>query len=187
MNDESAIRWQILRPPLNEFTGKYFGLLIAYVLPGFVALWGARPMSPTIANWLSTEPAFPAGLAAVVFVTLASIAAGMTVSAARWLIVDSIHARTGLRRPVWNDAILAERLHAFEALVDAHYRHYQFYANSAVALLFCFTVAALTGQYTAWTITSWLLFLIGIEALFFVTSRDTLRKYYRRAERLLHP
>ena len=172
--------------PLNEFIGKQFGLLIAFVLPGFMTLWGARPLSATLSNWLSPEPTLPAGLAAVVFVGLASVAAGMTVSAARWLVIDSLHAWTGLPRPTWNDAALGDRLDAFEALVDAHYRHYQFYANSAIAILFCYVVAWRTGAFSQGDGVTWFVVLLAVEALFLITSRDTLRNYYRRVARLLH-
>ena len=126
---------------MNELSERNFGYLIAYVLPGFVVLWGMRPLSATIDGWLSTSPSFPAGLEAIVFVGLASIAMGMTVSAARWLLIDTLHAKTGLRRPEWNEHVLSQKLSTFEALVNAHYRHYQFYANMAVALAIATTVA----------------------------------------------
>src|SRR5687767_2969963 len=100
---------------MSELTTKQFGLLVAFVLPGFIALCGIRPLSPMVAAWLSTAPTIPAGLKAVVFVGLASIAAGMTISAARWLIFDTFHAWTGLPRPAWDDAALAGKLDAFEA------------------------------------------------------------------------
>lgn len=169
---------------MTDFSGKHFGLLIAYVLPGFIAIWGAQPLSPMITNWLSVTPALPAGLAAVVFVGMASVAAGMTVSAARWLVVDSAHAWTGLPRPQWDDAALPEKLEAFEAIVEAHYRYYQFYANMLISSLFTLGVALSTGQVWAGS-QPHLMAILVIDLIFVLMSRDTLRKYYRRSVRLL--
>jgi hypothetical protein len=73
--------------------------------------------------------------AGFLYVTLASVRAGMTVSTVRWATVDPLHALTGIRRPLRNDARLQDRLAAFEAPVENHYRYYQFYANMLVALL----------------------------------------------------
>lgn len=170
---------------MTDFTGKHFGLLIAYVLPGFIVIWGAQPLSPMLTNWLSATPSLPAGLAAVVFVGLASVAAGMTVSAVRWLIVDAAHARTGLPRPQWDDATLPDKLNAFEAIVDAHYRQYQFYANSAVSIAFTFAVACMTGTMHSVTLPVATVVFLVLEFLFLITSRDTLRNYYRRGTLLL--
>jgi hypothetical protein len=170
---------------VNDLTERNFGYLIAYVLPGFVVLWGLRPLSPTIDGWLSPSPSFPAGIEAIVFVGIASIAMGMTTSAARWLLIDSLHAATGIARPEWNDAKLSDRLAAFEAIVDAHYRYYQFYANMAIALPIAFVVIAMADRFPAGTSEFYWVGFVVAECLFFVTSRDNLRKYYRRVSRLL--
>jgi hypothetical protein len=170
---------------MSDAPAKHFGYLIAYVLPGFVTLWGVQSLSPMIRGWLSTSPTFPAGLESVAFVTLASVAAGMTVSAARWLIIDTCHAWTGLPRPTWNDATLNDRLPAFEALVDAHFRYYQFYANMAVAVAIAYFVSAIARAFTIQNAVYWTIAFISIESLFLVTSRDNLGHYYRRATRLL--
>ncbi|MBL8827245.1 MAG: hypothetical protein JNM18_09685 [Planctomycetaceae bacterium] len=169
---------------MTELSGKNFGLLIAYVLPGFVLLYGLQPVSSAINGWLSVSPTIPASIESLFFVTVASTAAGMTVSAVRWLLIDSLHHVTGLRRPVWDDAKLQQNIDAFDAIVEAHYRYYQFYANTLIALPILFAVALATKQ--AWARTPLPLAAFGvIEITFLAMSRDTLRKYYRRTSRLL--
>ena len=170
---------------MTDLTERHFGYLIAYVLPGFVVLWGLRPVSPTIDGWLSTSPSFPAGVEAMTFVGLAAVAAGMIVSAARWMIVDTLHAATGLRRPEWNEDSLSERLPAFEALVHAHYRHYQFYANMAVAIVLVAAIALAHRTPSSLSIMGIVGAFVAAEFLLLTTSRNTLRNYYRRASRLL--
>src|SRR6185312_6193985 len=106
---------------------KQFGLLIAYLLPGFVALAGIAPLVPTVAGWLKADQT--ASFGAPLYALLAATAAGMVVSCFRWLIVDQIHVLTGVTPPAFNARALAERPAAFNYLVEQHYRFYQFYAN----------------------------------------------------------
>jgi hypothetical protein len=75
-----------------------------------------------------------------------------------------------------------ERLEAFEAIVEAHYRYYQFHSNSLVAMLF---------SYAAWRPSLGSrpigsdLGIVFLSAIFFAVSRDNLRRYYGRAAVLL--
>lgn len=170
---------------MTDVVGTHFGLVIAYVLPGFLTLWGLRYLFPEVQRWLSSAPSGFANLDIVLFVTLASVAAGLVVSAVRWVVIDSLHAVTGLRRPNWDDARLQQHLQAFEAIVQAHYRYYQFYANSAIALAFVYL--AWQAQAVEPASLKQLLSFIVVEVLLLSTSRDNLTKYYARASRILSP
>jgi hypothetical protein len=68
-------------------------------------------------------------------VTLASIAVGLTLSTVRWLLLDSIHHRTGLLPPPRNFARLGGKETAFARLEEDHYRYYQFYGNMLSTLI----------------------------------------------------
>lgn len=167
---------------MKDLSDKSFGLLIAYVLPGFVALWGVQPLSDTVEAWLYPSPTIPAGLESLFFVGLASVTAGLSVSALRWALIDTFHHCTGLARPEWDDTNLPDRLAAFDTVVEAHYRYYQFYSNMAVVLPLAVTVHVLSGNIPGgWLIAA----AFGVELLFVATSRDTLRKYYARTAKLL--
>ncbi|MBI3469442.1 MAG: hypothetical protein HY000_41095 [Planctomycetes bacterium] len=157
-----------------------FGLLIAYVLPGFVALFGASYLSDTVAAWLGASPT-----GGLLYGLLASIAAGLAANAVRWAIVDSVHHRTGLPPPAWDFSKLQDKLAAFETLGEVHYRYYQFYGNAFVAIVFVYVARQVTtGTWpTVWSWPDWGFLLFGI--LFWATSRDALRKYYLRVAGLL--
>jgi hypothetical protein len=161
-----------------------FGLLIAYVLPGFAALWGMTYVSPEIRGWIGTAPVDVPTVGGFLYTTVASVAAGLTVSTVRWLIIDAVHHWTGLRRPQWDFARFQEHVIGYNVLTDIHYRYYQFYGNSCIALLW----VALMRRFTlGWprlpdAVESGLLLLLVI---FFLGSRDTLRKYYLRTGQLL--
>jgi hypothetical protein len=155
-----------------------FGLLIAYVLPGFTALQGVPSVGSPAAAWGTAATGPGSTLTGFLSGTLAALAAGLTVSTARWLVIDALHHRTGIRPPAWDFALLAKNVQAFELLVDIHYRYYKFYANMVVALAWAYA----TGGYAlGWRGAAY----GGLAALFFLGSRDALRKYYDRAGRLL--
>ena len=120
---------------MSELSAKNFGLLIAYVLPGFVALWGISHFSPTVDSWITSSQQGAPTIGGFLYVTLASLVAGLTVSAIRWAVIDTLHHATGLKPPQWEFANLDDRLQGFHGLVENHYRYYQFYANGLVALI----------------------------------------------------
>jgi hypothetical protein len=112
--------------------------------------------------------------------TVEAVAVGLTVSAVRWLLIDALHHRTGIRPPAWDFARLEKNVGAFEYLVQVHYRYYKFYANMVVALAWAFVAG---GYAQGWRgLVYWLL-----AGLFLVASRDALTKYYERAGQLLRP
>ena len=170
---------------MSELSEKNFGLLIAYVLPGFVTLWGISLFSPTVDSWITTSQHGAPTVAGFLYVTLASLAAGLTVSAVRWVIIDRLHHATGLKPPRLEFANLDDRLQGFLALVENHYRYYQFYANSLVAGAMAY--AAHSSRHGInFCQPSWpTLGFILLELVLLAGSRDSIRKYYSRVERLL--
>ena len=104
-----------------------FGVLIAYLTPGLVALLGMAPYSATLRSWLGIQTTVAPTIGGVLYVTLAALALGMTVSVIRWLVLDWLHHHTGIRPPEWDFSALQDNLDAFLALVENHYRYYQFY------------------------------------------------------------
>lgn len=163
----------------EESTLTNFGLLIAYVLPGFTALEGFPLITPTRTAWGTTGDPNPT-LTSFLSGTVMALAAGLTVSTVRWLVVDAIHHRTGLRRPVRDFARLEKSVSAYEFLGLIHYRYYKFYANMVVALVWVYA----TRDYAL----GWRgLLYLPLVVLFFFASRDSLGKYYERTGSLLGP
>ncbi len=170
---------------MSQLSEKNFGLLIAYVLPGFVTLWGISLFSPTVNSWITTSQHGAPTVAGFLYVTLASLAAGLTVSAIRWILIDSLHHATGVKPPHWEFANLDDRLQGFLALVENHYRFYQFYSNSfiagALAYATHFASTNINLCQPSWPTLGFIL----LELVLLAGSRDALKKYYSRVERLL--
>ena len=155
-----------------------FGLLIAYVLPGFTAMQGLPILSGSQMVWAAATNEVSPTLPGLLSGTVQAIAVGLTVSTLRWLIIDTLHHRTGLRPPPWDFALLEKNVAALQLLVHGHYRYYKFYANMVVALVWAF-ISRGTEQGPRGLV-YWLL-----AALLLFASRDALGKYYERAGRLL--
>jgi hypothetical protein len=163
---------------------RQFGLLIAYLLPGFIGLAGVAAIVPPVALWLRPLDATAPGVGASLYTLLSATTVGMIVSCFRWLVIDAIHHRSGVRQPQWNDARLDQRLEAFDYLVENHYRYYQFYANALVALLWAYPAQRVLQTSPLLGIGTDLGVLIICAALF-AGSRDALAKYYQRTARLI--
>jgi len=161
-----------------------FGLVIAYLLPGGIGLWGVGQMSPAFNDWLGTAALTSVTVGGFLTATLLALAMGLLASTVRWLLIDPLHHKTGVKPPHWDFAHLAEREEAYELLVEIHYRYYQFYANSIVALTFALIALLARGTSVVEKLSLGSAILVLI-AIFFAGSRDTLRKYYSRAGALL--
>ncbi len=169
---------------MQSVTNATLGPLIAYLVPGVTVLFGLSRFSPTLRGWFAPAPAAPPTVGGFLYLTVASLAAGMIVSAVRWALLDTLHARTGLRPPPLDFSRLGRNVEAFALLIEIHYRHYQFYANTFVAAALAYACYRVRGG--GWGPIGWpdLAFLV-LEVVLFATSRDTLRKYYDRSRQLL--
>ena len=178
-------RYSVPSDAMNDVTTKNFGLLIAYILPGFTALVGMSYLAEPVRIWLGTTPSNLPTVGGFLYVTVGSIGAGLIASTVRWLILDTVHHWTGVRRGNWDFAQLQSNATAFDVLGENHYRYYQFYGNTAVALPF-------------WYVAKWVatgtrfpplgygsLVVASIELLLLAGSRDTLQKYYDRVSVVL--
>jgi hypothetical protein len=163
-----------------------FGLLIAYVLPGFIALWGVRPLVPGLDAWFAASPDSAPTVGGFLFITLASVAAGMLASTVRWLLLDTLHHCTGVPQPQWDFRHFPARVAAVDSLVQDHYRYYQHYGNTLVALGVV-SAARLAGGSGVLTPTGgWMeLAFLAVGVVLYLGSRDALRKYYERTSAIL--
>lgn len=171
---------------MKDISNRNFGLLIAHILPGFIALWGLQAVSPTVRLWMSAASSVPdlPTVGGFLYVTLASVAVGMTVGAIRWCTIDWTHHHTGLARPAWDDSKLQANLQAFDLIVEHHYRYYQFHANTIVSLVVVYAAHRwahgfdqLDGMFEC--------FILALILIFWATSRSNLHRYYARATALM--
>ena len=168
---------------MTSVSDRNFGLLIAYLVPGFTALLGIAYFSETVRSWLTGAATDGPTIGGFLYVTVASVAAGMTASAVRFHVIDRIHHWTGIRHPAWDFSKLQQSIAAYDVLIDIHYNYYKFHANSLVSLLVLY-VARQSGV-RHWSLDAEDMLFLLLAVIFFGTSRDNLRKYYTRVAKLL--
>jgi hypothetical protein len=170
---------------VEEALHRSFGYVIAYILPGLVALYGCRVFQP---DWAGIQPPACGGelaLSAWILLLLGALGVGLIVSALRWLTIDTLHQATGLSAPRVDFGRLHDQLDVFLVAVEHSYRYYQFYSNLAISLVFV-TAVHLSASTTPW---SWKIYatICALLALLLAASRDCLRRYYDRLSQLLDP
>ena len=169
---------------MSTVTKDNFGPLIAYLVPGATVLVGFSVYSPALQTWLAATPPNAPTISGFLYLTMASLAAGMIVSAIRWAVIDRLFAWTGLALPPMDFSNLGAKVEAYQLLITIHYLHYQHHSNMLVATAIAYACyRSHLGLHGDW---GWLDVGVGLlEILFLITSRDNLRKYYSRGTRLL--
>lgn len=171
---------------MQSVSNANFGPLVAYLVPGATVLTGASQFLPAIRAWFAVTPPDAPTIGGFLYLTVASLAAGMTVNAVRWALIDRLHGWTGLAMPPMDFSKLGPNVEAFSLLIRIHYEHYQYFANMVVAsaaAYACYRVRIGGLLPVGWPDVGFVL----LEAVFLITSRDTLRKYYHRGAQLLAP
>lgn len=167
-------------------SSRQFGLIIAYVLPGFIALAGIAPLFPAVSYWLTPVPSgqFDLGLGPPLYALLGAMALGQVLSCFRWLVVDQAHHWTGVKRPIWEDSRLDQVLGAFDYLVQSHFRYYEFCGNGLLAVLWAYAVNRALGTLPIFGAPTDAAALVLMLVLF-AASRNALSNYYNRTRRLI--
>ena len=147
-----------------------FGLSIAFVAPGVVALWGVSLYVPTVREWFGAAANTEATGAGFLFVLVASLAVGLFVSGVRQEVLDGIVFGKVMHRhrPQTNESSLThpDVLAALQFAAENLYRYYQFYSNMAFAVMI--TYAAWLGHrwyWSRWRAGGLILLIAGVFAL----------------------
>jgi hypothetical protein len=167
---------------MQPVSQQHLGVLIAYILPGLAGLWGLSFVSPNIAAWLGTSPSEAPSVSGFLYVTLASLGAGILMNCLRRLLVDPLHHWTGIARRDWSYAALDEKVAAIEFLIANQFRYYQFYGNMFVSAAIAFAAMEVGSPSWSW---SRIVGFIVLEVVLWFGSRETLSGYYRRLHEVL--
>ncbi len=176
---------------MKDITDKNFGVLIAFVLPGFILLLGLSYSFPAIKEWLAASSAKDGlSVGGFLYATLASMSLGLLLSALRWATVDQFltleYLLWGEKLPTIHFSRLKDKnvYAAFLGANENHYRYYQYYSNSLVAFAIAFVAYCIFGGNKRPAFWLWVVFLAVISALFFGTARDSFTKYYKRVSEI---
>jgi|SRR3982750_1797181 len=166
------------------------GIIVAFLIPGLVALVGISYFSKTVRQWVGLTEGQAPTFGGAVILLLAALAAGVLADALRELTIDEIHYRTGIQQASFSFADLDEKkLPQFQAIVDNYYCYYQFYGNMLICLLFSYTARLISLRSRAWRPLlrgiSDLLVVLLLLGLTFWASRNELAQTDRAISELL--
>ncbi len=115
--------------------GKSFGLIIGFLIPGMVGLYGVSLHVETIEGWFSVaSTAQSSSVGGFLFVLVASIGVGVFISNVRWLVLERWIWK---REPPKHDASARKGTQTelvYQNLVWQFYDFYLFAANMMFAL-----------------------------------------------------
>lgn len=127
--------------PALDRVAQGFGLVVAYLCPGFLALWGLQERFPSVKQWLGTAAAADTSVGGFFFVAIAAAGIGVILwSVGSFVIEDVLAAWLGwLKLPPQTPIPEGARQRAgiesaYRDLRDQHFRYYQFHAAMLVAL-----------------------------------------------------
>lgn len=118
-----------------DITSTSFGLLIAYLLPGLVTLFGLSYWLPDLRRLFETFLNGESNLGLFLLMALASIAASLQVTLIRWALFELFICRRNALTPDDFKTLGEEgKFTAFRGAVDEHYRYHQFWGSMVIAL-----------------------------------------------------
>jgi hypothetical protein len=124
------------------------------------------------------------GIGPPFYAFMAATALGLILSCFRWVLLDHVHAWTGIKRPVWDDRQLHDLLGGFDYLVQNHFRYYEFFGNALIAGLFSYALNRAFGT-LPYLGPGTDLGMVVLTLVLFAASRDALAKYFSRTSRLI--
>jgi hypothetical protein len=120
---------------VKELTITSFGLIIAYLLPGLIGLYGMSFWFPRIGAAFQTFLTSESNVGLFLLIVLGALAVGLLIHGIRWIIVEVWCSGKDLRLdPELFARLSGERkMPAFRTAVDEIYRYHQWWGGMAIA------------------------------------------------------
>lgn len=153
--------------------GLNFGLVIAYLIPGFCGTYALTPHVTAINALVGGA----ANTGSVVVLLLIALAVGIIINAISWVVVRNFIHFTGVKSPsgiVYRKSSRQDALR-YNRLIESTFRYHQFYSNMLVGILL------LTPLWLAAPVQDNILRNASfpfVVIILFWAARDSLRNYY---------
>ncbi len=170
-----------------QFAPINFGLIIAYILPGTVTVYGLRYLSPRIDALWSTLERGQIVAGPLILIGVSALAVGLILSSFRFVVLEPILYCTGVNRTTikYDKITNTERLNLFNQMVENVYRYEQFYGNVLLSLLLFFILRYFVGDkpivQTRGDFVAFIAILVSLVVLFFAT-RTQLKEVSRAVD-----
>ena len=165
-----------------EKLGLNFGLVIAYLIPGFLGLYALSQRVTPIKSLLHGEKGSPE-TGAIIPLLIVAMAVGMIINALGWIIVRPLITISGVKRPRDLDytKLKVEDIKLYNVIVEANFRYHQFYTNMFFAILLLIPIWVVRPIWDN-RIRNFSLLIVGLAL--FLAARDSLNRAYTRMSAL---
>jgi hypothetical protein len=172
-----------------QFEPINFGVLIAFILPGSVAVYGLRYVSPRISALWGMLETGQLIIGPLILLALLTLAVGLIVSSLRTVVLERIFYLTCVQEQKINYKEIADHKDFFKEMIENVYRYEQFYGNVFLALLFCSIMRYFVGNANfTQTKSDWVIsaVLLGSLITLFLAGRKSLKDVSRAIQELSH-
>ncbi len=176
---------------LKDLTSESFGLIIAFLLPGLVAIIALSFWSGRIKEVLKSFLSEKANVNLFLLVIIAALAIGLLITSLRALIFEK-WARVAEPLSANDFAALAssDKFAAFRGAVDAHYRYHQCWGGLVIVLPVLYLgwlketyIAAISSTYSIFILPT--LCFVVFEAASTWAACEAYKNYVNRARAIL--
>lgn len=120
---------------MKGITSTTFGLLIAFLLPGLVALIALSYWVPLLQVTFNTFLTTDANLGLAILVLLIAVVVSLQLTLVRWLLFEVLLCRPYRLKPQDFQNLGTEgKLLAFRGAVEEHYRYHQFWGSMSIVI-----------------------------------------------------
>lgn len=173
---------------MKDVTSTSFGLVIAFLLPGFVGLYSLTFWSANVQEMFHTFLTAQSNLGLFLLVVLVALVIGLLVTPLRWLLFERFLCKSYFLTPDDFAELGTEaKLVAFRAATDELYRYHQFWGGTAIAML---------PLYVGWLWDSWsflnyaeislsIIGFITVEVVTGLAAIEAYRRHITRSKRIL--
>lgn len=115
--------------------GLNFGQFIAYLIPGYLAIYPLAEVVPPLASLLG-EKGVPQAEAIIPLLVL-GVGIGIIINAFSWALLRPLFALSGVRRPeeLTYTKLRKDDIEVYNTIIEANFRYHQFYSNMVIAVL----------------------------------------------------
>lgn len=120
---------------MKDVTVTSFGLVIAYLLPGLIGLYGLSFWSKNFDKMFSTFLTSGSNLGLFLIVVLASLAIGLLANGLRWLLFEMCFCSKYRTASASHQALSGEgKLAAYRLVIDETYRYHQWWGGTIMVI-----------------------------------------------------
>lgn len=161
---------------------------MAFLLPGMILLYGIGLWYPSLFPALQAADKADASIGPSIIYLLVCVAAGLIISAVRWVFYEKGVCRKKQFNPDhFNRLSQSNKLSSFKAVVDEHYRYHQFYGRASIALLpsFAYLFRWTYATQSCFRVTSLAILILLAEVLLGYTASGAWCRYIDRGNHIV--